>query len=217
MTNSADGTAHTADPAHTARAEDGITLRLRGKLQWIPVAAVVVVIAWAAATGSVFDGPNQGAVAGTMMVIGGVLLAAIAVAFAGHLVRPMRVRAGAEGLMVRLPSWPGSSIPWAGLSGVSAVAVAEGGRTRQFVVVDYAPGTAALPRLSRVRATYGRIAPQLGRDEGAQGLVFEEQIFDFDPAELLAAVRGAAPQGLQVSDLRDETYGEPAPESGPHA
>lgn len=197
-------------------AEDGITLRLRGKLQWIPVAAVVVVIAWAAATGSVFDGPNQGSVAGVMMVIGGVLLAAIAVAFVGHLVRPMRVRADADGLTVRLPAWPGATLPWAGLAAVSAVAVTEGGRTRQFVVVDYAPGTAALPRLSRTRATYGRIAPELGRDEDARGLVFEEQIFDFDPAELLVLIRQSAPSELPVSDLRDETWEKRAPESGPH-
>ncbi|MEV0091176.1 hypothetical protein [Streptomyces sp. NPDC050738] len=211
MTNSADST------AYTAQAEEGITLRLRGKLQWIPVAAVVVVIAWAAATGSVFDGPNQGAVAGIMMVIGGVLLAAIAVAFAAHLVRPMRVRADADGLTVRLPAWPGSTLPWDALAGVSAVAVTEGSRTRQYVVVDYAPDTAALPRLSRARATYGRIAPQLGRDDDAQGLVFEEQIFDFDPAGLLALIRQSAPAALPVSDLRDASYGERAPESEPPA
>ncbi|WP_406153305.1 hypothetical protein OG217_06395 [Streptomyces sp. NBC_01023] len=199
MTNSENG----ADRGRT-----DMTLRLRGKLQWVPVAAVVVLVAWVVAIPPVVSGA-YGAVGGTLMVIAGLLLAFFTATFVGYLVRPLRLAPGADGLTVRLPSWPSRTVPWSAVAGVAAAEVAEGGRTSAHVVVDFAPGTEALPRFCRPRSMYRRLAPSLGRDERAQGLCVEAQVFDVDPAELVALIREYAPGSVPVGDPAGMRYRNP--------
>lgn len=193
-----------------------MTLRLRGKLQWVPVAAVVVLVAWVLAIPPVVSGA-YGAVGGTLMVIAGLLLAFFTATFVGYLVRPLRLTPDADGLTVRLPSWPTRTVPWTAVAGVSAAEVTEGGRTGTHVVVDFEPGAGALPRFCRPRSMYRRLAPSLGRSEQAQGLCIEAQVFDMDPDGLVALIREWAPAGVPVSDPRDATYGVRGSGSAPHA
>lgn len=189
-----------------------MTLRLRGKLQWVPVAAVVVLVAWVLAIPPVVDGA-YGAVGGTLMVIAGIFLAFFTVTFVGYLVRPLRLTVSGEGLTVRLPTWPARTVPWSALARVADETVTTGGRTSAYVVVDFTQGTQALPRLCRPRSMYRRIAPAIGRAEGTQGLCIEEQVFELDAAGLLAAVREHAPADMPVSGPRGASYGEPEPGS----
>ncbi|NDZ81344.1 hypothetical protein G3I19_22985 [Streptomyces sp. SID10853] len=190
MTNSESG----ADRRRT-----DVTLRLRGKLQWVPVAAVVVLVAWVLAIPPVVSGA-YGAIGGTLMVIAGLLLAFFTATFVGYLVRPLRLTPDADGLVVRLPSWPTRTVPWTAVAGVAAAEVTEGGRTGTHVVVDFEPGAGALPRFCRPRSMYRRLAPSLGRGERAQGLCIEAQVFDVDPAGLVALIREHAPSGVPVGD-----------------
>lgn len=90
------------------------------------------------------------------------------------------------------------------------------GRTNAYVLVDFAPGSDALPRFCRPRSMYRRLAPSLGRSEEAQGLCIEAQVFDLEPAELVALIRECAPGGVRVSDPRDAMYGAPGSGSAPH-
>ncbi|MEV8564805.1 hypothetical protein AB0436_04320 [Streptomyces sp. NPDC051322] len=189
-----------------------MTLRLRGKLQWVPVGAVIVLAAWVVAIPPVMHGA-YGAIGGTLMVIAGVLLAVFTVTFVGYLVRPLRIEAREAGLTVRLPTWPTRTVPWAALAGVSGVVVASGGRTRSYVVVDFAPGADALPGLCRPRSMYRRLGPAMERGEGAKGLCLEEEVFVLDPAGLLAAIGRCAPAGVPVSGPHAESYGTPEPGS----
>lgn len=193
-----------------------MTLRLRGKLQWVPVGAVIVLVAWAMAVPPVIHGA-YGAVGGTLMVIAGVFLAVFTVTFVGYLVRPLRLAADQDGLTVRLPVWRARTVPWAALTGVSGLVVTTGGRTSSYVVMDLAPGDGVLPRLCRPRSMYRRLAPATGRRDGAHGLCFEEQVFELDPAALLAMIKECAPSDLPVSGLRDERYAAPEPGSARHA
>ncbi|WP_327299887.1 hypothetical protein [Streptomyces sp. NBC_01197] len=196
------------------RGRTDMTLRLRGKLQWVPVAAVVALVAWVVAIPPVVSGA-YGAVGGPLMVIAGLLLAFFTATFVGYLVRPLRLAPGADGLTVRLPSWPARTVPWSAVAGVAAAEVTEGGRTSAHLVVDFAPGAEALPRFCRPRSMYRRLAPSLGRGEQAQGLCVEAQVFDVDPAELVALIREYAPGGVPVGDPDDTAYGEPGPGSAP--
>ncbi|MCX4722804.1 hypothetical protein ACIPW9_32575 [Streptomyces sp. NPDC090052] len=206
MTNSENG----ADRGRT-----DMTLRLRGKLQWVPVAAVVVLVAWVVAIPPVVSGA-YGAVGGTLMVIAGLLLAFFTATFVGYLVRPLRLAPGADGLTVHLPLWPARTVPWSAVAGVAAADVTEGGRTSAHVVVDFSPEAEALPRFCRPRSMYRRLAPSLGRSEQAQGLCIEAQVFDVDPAGLVALIREYAPGGIPVSDPPGARYGEPGSGSAPH-
>ncbi|MFJ5289520.1 MULTISPECIES: hypothetical protein [unclassified Streptomyces] len=198
------------------RGRTDMTLRLRRKLRWVPVAAVVVLVAWVVAIPPVVSGA-YGAVGGTLMVIAGLLLAFFTATFVGYLVRPLRLAPGDGGLTVRLPLWPARTVPWSAVTGVAAAEVTEGGRTGAHVVVDFAPGAEALPRFCRPRSMYRRLAPSLGRGGQAQGLCFEAQVFDVDPAGLVALIREYAPGGVPVSDPPGARYGEPGPGSAPHA
>ncbi|MET7717284.1 hypothetical protein [Streptomyces sp. NPDC005407] len=47
---------------------------------------------------------------------------------------------------------------------------------------------------------YRRLAPELDRSSDGNGLCFETQILDLDPAELLDAVGQYAPVGLAATD-----------------
>ncbi|MFE2378589.1 hypothetical protein [Streptomyces sp. NPDC059398] len=190
------------------------TLRLRGKLQWVPVAAVVVLVAWVVAIPPVVSG-EYGAVGGTLMVIAGLLLAFFTVTFVGYLVRPLRLAPGDGGLTVRLPLWPARTVPWPAVSGVAVTEAAEGGRTGTHVVVDFAPGTEALPRFCRPRSMYRRLAPALGRGERAQGLCIEAQVFDVDPAGLVALIGEYAPGRRPGGDAPGTGYGRTGPGAVP--
>lgn len=192
-----------------------MTLRLKGKLQWVPVGAVVVLAAWVVAIPPVATGA-YGAVGGTLMVIAAALLAFFTVTFVGYLVRPLRIAPHAEGLTVRLPVWPARTVPWSAVTGVDGAQLTAGGRTNAYVLVDFAPGSDALPRFCRPRSMYRRLAPSLGRSEEAQGLCIEAQVFDLEPAELVALIRECAPGGVRVSDPRDAMYGAPGSGSAPH-
>ncbi|NUK03941.1 PH domain-containing protein [Streptomyces lunaelactis] len=167
-----------------------LRLRLRRQVEWVPVAALVLAVVWGIAVGTVVEGPN-GTAGGIAMSVVGVPIAVLAVSGAGHLVRPLRVRADAEGLTVRLPTWPGRTVPWSAISRVSA--------SPRYVVVEGRAPVGKLPRTCRLRAAYRRLAASEGSDTG-EGLCFETQVFDLDPAELLDAIRQYAPVGLTVTD-----------------
>ncbi|WP_158685721.1 hypothetical protein [Streptomyces purpureus] len=175
-----------------------LTLRLRRRVELVPVAAVVTAVAWAVATAAVAGGPN-GALAGALMALVGIALAAYAVTFAGYVVRPLRLDLDPGGLTVRLPTWPARTVPWASVTGAAALALRTGSTVRTVVVVDLAPGERHLPRTCRPAAMYRKLAPALGRP-GRTGLCFEGQIFDIEPAELLAALRAHAPAAVPVED-----------------
>ncbi|WP_328320752.1 hypothetical protein [Streptomyces sp. NBC_00388] len=209
MTNSENG-------ADLGQGQADMALRLRGKLQWVPVGAVVVLVAWVMAIPPVASGA-YGAVGGTLMVIAGLLLAFFAATFAGYLLRPLRLAAGPDGLTVRLPLWPARTVPWPTVTGVTGAGTVGGGRAGAHVVVDFAPGADVLPRFCRPRSMYRRLAPSLGRGERAEGLCIEAQVFDVDPAELVAFIREHAPGGVPVSDPPGARYGEPGPGPVPHA
>ncbi|HZX39579.1 MAG TPA: PH domain-containing protein [Streptomyces sp.] len=179
-----------------------LTLRLRRQVEWVPVAALVLLVGWGIAVASIVEGPNGTAGAIALSVVG-VPVAVIAVSSAGHLVRPLRVRVDADGLTVRLPTWPARTVPWSAVSGVREhVPRAEsyGGASGRYVVVDCDATVGRLPRTCRVRAAYRRLAPDQDRAADGHGLCFETQIFDLDPAELLDAVRQYAPVGLTITD-----------------
>lgn len=161
MTNSENG-------ADLGQGQADMALRLRGKLQWVPVGAVVVLVAWVMAIPPVASGA-YGAVGGTLMVIAGLLLAFFAATFAGYLLRPLRLAAGPDGLTVRLPLWPARTVPWPTVTGVTGAGTVGGGRAGAHVVVDFAPGADVLPRFCRPRSMYRRLAPSLGRGSGRRG------------------------------------------------
>jgi hypothetical protein len=183
-----------------------IVLRLRRTLIWVPLAAIAVAVIWCIAAASVFDGPNSG-FAGPVMAVSGVAVLVAAATFAGYLLRPLRLDVDADALTVRLPTWPAGRIDWDDVTAVTAVAVRAGHKVRRFLVVDLR--SPALPYISRPRSMYRRLAPVLGRAKGAHGLCFEEQIFDFDAAGLLDAVRGFAPAEVAVENRTVEPAESP--------
>ncbi|MGW0554073.1 hypothetical protein ACWDZ6_07730 [Streptomyces sp. NPDC002926] len=168
-----------------------MTLRLRRQVEWVPVAALVLAVVWGIAAGSIVDGPN-GTAGGIAMAVVGVPIAVLAVSCVGHLVRPLRVSADAAGLTVRLPVWPARTVPWSGISRVTALP--------QYVIVGCRAPVGKLPRTCRLRAAYRRLAPAPNSAASGQGLCFETQVFDLDPAELLDAIRRYAPVGLRMTD-----------------
>ncbi|WP_142212937.1 hypothetical protein [Streptomyces sp. SLBN-118] len=167
-----------------------LQLRLRRRVEWVPVAALVLLVVWGIAVAAIVEGPN-GTAGGIALSVVGVPLALVAVSCAGHLVRPLGVSADAHGLTVRLPLWPARTVPW---SAVRAADASSG-----YVFVDCDAPVGKLPRTCRLRAAYRRIGPELGR-LGGDGLCFETQVFDVDPAELLDAIRQYAPPGITITD-----------------
>ncbi|MFI6685755.1 hypothetical protein [Streptomyces sp. NPDC050485] len=197
MENSAGATEPVAAP---------IVLRLRRTLTWIPLAAVAVAVLWCLAAAAVFDGPNGG-FAGPVMAVSGAAVLVAAATFAGYLVRPLRLEADTDALTVRLPTWLAGRIDWDDVTAVSAVAVRTGSSVRRFLVVDLR--SPSLPYISRPRSMYRRLAPVLGRAKDAHGLCFEEQVFDFDAAELLDLVRQFAPENVAVENRTVEPADSP--------
>ncbi|MFF4182923.1 hypothetical protein ACFYZ9_07025 [Streptomyces sp. NPDC001691] len=186
---------NSASPAQPAARP--VVLRLRRTLIWVPLAAIAVAVLWCVAAASVFDGPNGG-FAGPVMAVSGVAVLVAAATFAGYLVRPLRIDVDADALTVRLPTWLAGRIDWDDVTAVTALAVRTGTRVRRFLVVDLR--SPALPYISRPRSMYRRLAPALGRAEHAHGLCFEEQVFDFDAAELLGVVAAFAPDEVAVEN-----------------
>ncbi|MFF7199807.1 PH domain-containing protein [Streptomyces sp. NPDC008141] len=166
-----------------------LRLRLRRRAEWVPLAAIVLLVVWGIATASIVDGPN-GTSGGIALAVVGVPVAVFAVSCAAHLVRPMRLTVDAGGLEVRLPLWPARTVPWSRITGVSA--------PPDHVVVDCAALVGGLPPTCRPRAAYRRLAADLGRPAGGQGLCFETRVFDLEAAELLDAIARHAPQGTPV-------------------
>ncbi|MCX4820307.1 hypothetical protein OG883_10390 [Streptomyces sp. NBC_01142] len=204
--------AHGVDTAaeqteRTEQAQRTLRLRLRRQVEWVPVAALVLLVVWGIAVATMLEGPN-GTAGGIAMSVAGVPVAALAVSSAGHLVRPLRITVDADGLTVRLPLWPARTVPWSDISAVSeAPGAAPDGlpsasvsASPPYVVVDCRGPVGGLPPTCRPRAAYRRLAPALGRPAGAGGLCFETQVFDLDPAELIGAVRTYAPVGLTATD-----------------
>lgn len=178
-----------------------IVLGLRPALRWIPLASVVALGAWYLAVAAIFDGPNGG-VAGPVMAVSGVALLVVAVTFVGYLLRPLRIDVDIDALTVRLPTWLAGRVDWDEVSAVTAVAVRTGRHVRRFLVVDLR--SPALPHVSRPRSMYRRLAPVLGRAKGAHGLCFEEQLFDFDAAQVLTVVGRFTPAEVVVEDRTAE-------------
>ncbi|MFF3981687.1 hypothetical protein [Streptomyces sp. NPDC001828] len=197
MENSANATRPTA-----AR----IVLRLRRALTWVPLAAIAVAVVWCLAAAAMFDGPN-GNVAGPVMAVSGLVVLAAAATFAGYLLRPLRIDVDVDALTVRLPTWLAGRLDWDEVSAVTAVAVRSGRKVRRFLVVDLR--SPALPYISRPRSMYRRLAPVLGREPGAHGLCFEEQLFDFDAAGAQDVVRRLAPAEVAVADRTAEPADSP--------
>ncbi|MFK0177835.1 hypothetical protein ACIQVR_17825 [Streptomyces xanthochromogenes] len=192
MENSANATRPTAAP---------MVLRLRRALLWVPLASVVVLAVWYIAAAAMFDGPNGG-VAGPVMAVAGVFLLLAAATALGYLLRPLRIDVDDDAFTVRLPTWLAGRIDWDEVNAVTAVAVRTDRRVRRFLVVDLR--SPALPYGSRPRSMYRRLAPVLGRAKGTHGLCFEEQLFDFEAAQVLAVVRPFAPAEVAVEDRTAE-------------
>lgn len=173
----------------TVTAGTTLQLRLKRRVEWVPVAALVLAVVWGIAVAAIVEGPN-GTAGGIAMSVVGVPIAVLAVSCAGHLVRPLRVTADAAGLTVRLPLWPSRTVPWQDIGAVSESA--------RYVVVECDEPVGRLPRSCRLRAAHRRLAPDLGLPADAAGLCFETQIFDFEPVEMLAAMGEYAPEGLPL-------------------
>ncbi|MET7617438.1 hypothetical protein [Streptomyces sp. NPDC005408] len=167
-----------------------LRLRLRRRVEWVPVAALVLLVAWGISVAAIVDGPN-GIAGGIALSVVGVPVAVIALSCAGHLVRPLGVTVDADGLTVRLPTWPVRTVPWSEMRGVSA--------SSPYILLDCDAPVGKLPRTCRLRAAYRRLAPELERP-GGDGLCFETQVFDVEAAELLDAIRQYAPTGLTITD-----------------
>ncbi|HET6360348.1 hypothetical protein [Streptomyces sp.] len=167
-----------------------LQLRLRRRVEWVPVAALVLLVVWGIAVAAIVEGPN-GTAGGIALSALGVPIALIAVSCAAHLVRPLGLTVDADGLTVRLPAWPARTVPWSTVRGVSA--------SSGYVFVDCEAPVGKLPRTCRLRAAHRRLGPELERP-GGDGLCFETQVFDVDPAELLDAIRQYAPTGITITD-----------------
>lgn len=159
-------------------------------MEWVPVAALVLLVVWGIAVAAIVEGPN-GTAGGIALSVLGVPIALIAVSCAAHLVRPLGLTVDADGLTVRLPAWPARTVPWSAVRGVSA--------SSRYVFVDCEAPVGKLPRTCRLRAAHRRLGPELERP-GGDGLCFETQVFDVDPAELLDAIRQYAPTGITITD-----------------